>query len=70
MLVTALDYDDYKGKYAIGRITRGRVRPGMTVARIARERQADPWPHQPCLHLSRASGASRLTRHSPATSWR
>ena len=34
LLVTALDYDDYKGKYAIGRITRGRVRPSMPVARI------------------------------------
>jgi GTP-binding protein len=37
LLVAALDYDDYKGKYAIGRITRGRVRPGMSVARITRE---------------------------------
>ncbi|MEO7001639.1 MAG: translational GTPase TypA [Ktedonobacterales bacterium] len=37
LLVTSLDYDDYKGKYAIGRITRGRVRPGMAVARISRE---------------------------------
>jgi GTP-binding protein len=37
MLVTTLDYDDYKGKYAIGRITRGRVRPGMAVAHITRE---------------------------------
>jgi GTP-binding protein len=37
MLVTALDYDDYKGKYAIGRITRGRVRPGTAVARITRD---------------------------------
>ena len=37
LLVTALDYDDYKGKYAIGRITRGRVRPGMQVARITRD---------------------------------
>jgi GTP-binding protein len=36
LLVTALDYDDYKGKYAIGRITRGRVRPGMPVACISR----------------------------------
>src|SRR5579885_3379020 len=36
LLVTALDYDDYKGKYAIGRITRGRARPGMSVARITR----------------------------------
>jgi GTP-binding protein len=37
LLVTALDYDDYKGKYAIGRITRGRVRPGMSVMRIDRD---------------------------------
>jgi GTP-binding protein len=37
LLVTALDYDDYKGKYAIGRITRGKVRPGMPVARIGRD---------------------------------
>jgi GTP-binding protein len=37
LLVTALDYDDYKGKYAIGRITRGRVRPGMSVIRIDRD---------------------------------
>ena len=37
MLVTALDYDDYKGKYAIGRITRGNVRPGMSIARISRD---------------------------------
>jgi GTP-binding protein len=36
LLVTALDYDDYKGKYAIGRITRGRVRPAMPVASISR----------------------------------
>lgn len=32
MLVTALDFDEYKGKYAIGRIRRGQARPGMSVA--------------------------------------
>ncbi len=37
LLVTTLDYDDYKGKYVIGRITRGKIRPGMSVARIDRE---------------------------------
>ncbi len=37
LLVTALDYDDYKGKYAIGRISRGKVRPGMAVAHIQRD---------------------------------
>lgn len=36
LLVTALDYDDYKGKYAIGRITRGRVHSNMPVASITR----------------------------------
>lgn len=34
MLVTALDYDDYKGKYAIGRIQRGIAQPGMPVALV------------------------------------
>jgi GTP-binding protein len=37
LLVTTLDYDDYKGKYAIGRISRGKIAPGMTVARISRD---------------------------------
>ncbi len=32
MLVTSLAYDTFKGKYAIGRITRGSVRAGSTVA--------------------------------------
>jgi len=37
MLVAALDYDDYKGKYAIGRIVRGRITPNSFVARINRD---------------------------------
>ncbi len=37
MLVAALDYDDYKGKYAIGRIVRGRLTPNSSVARITRD---------------------------------
>ncbi len=32
MLVTALSWDSFKGKYAIGRITRGRVKTGNSVA--------------------------------------
>lgn len=32
MLVTALSFDTFKGKYAIGRITRGRVKPGDQIA--------------------------------------
>jgi len=37
MLVAALDYDDYKGKYAIGRIVRGHITPNTFVARINRD---------------------------------
>ena len=37
MLVAALDYDDYKGKYAIGRIVRGRVAPNTFVSYINRD---------------------------------
>jgi GTP-binding protein len=37
MLVAALDYDDYKGKYAIGRIVRGRVSSNSFVAHINRD---------------------------------
>ncbi len=32
MLVTALNYDSFKGKYAIGRISRGRIGAGQNVA--------------------------------------
>ena len=37
MLIAALDYDDYKGKYAIGRIVRGRITPNTFVAHINRD---------------------------------
>ncbi len=39
MLVTTLDYDDYKGKYAIGRVVRGRIAPAMQVMQITRDGQ-------------------------------
>ncbi len=34
MLVASLDQDDYQGKYAVGRISRGSIRPGAAVAVI------------------------------------
>lgn len=37
MLISTLDWDNYKGKYAIGRVTRGTVKPGMHVVLITRE---------------------------------
>jgi GTP-binding protein len=35
--VTTLDYDDYKGKFAIGRLMRGRLRKGDAVALVRRD---------------------------------
>lgn len=37
MLVANLDYDDYRGRFAIGRIHRGAVKPGDTIMRIDRD---------------------------------
>ncbi|HLZ72396.1 MAG TPA: translational GTPase TypA [Dehalococcoidia bacterium] len=37
LLVTTLDYDDYRGKIAVGRLFRGRIAPGDPVALINRE---------------------------------
>jgi GTP-binding protein len=37
MLIAALDYDNYKGKYAIGRIVRGRISPNTFVRQINRD---------------------------------
>ncbi len=37
LLVTTLDYDDYRGKIAVGRLFRGRIAPGDQVALINRE---------------------------------
>jgi GTP-binding protein len=37
MLVTTIDYDDYRGRIAIGRVFRGGVSPGEAVTHIDRE---------------------------------
>jgi GTP-binding protein len=37
MLVTTLDYDSFKGKYAIGRIVRGEAKPGMNVVVLGKD---------------------------------
>lgn len=37
MLVTSLDRDNFQGKYAIGRIKRGTVRPGETITLIKKD---------------------------------
>jgi GTP-binding protein len=40
LLVTTLDYDDYRGKIAIGRIFRGSIAPGDAVLRLDRHGNA------------------------------
>jgi GTP-binding protein len=37
MLVSALDWDDFRGKYAIGKIIRGIAKPGLNVSLITKE---------------------------------
>ncbi|HSX52956.1 MAG TPA: translational GTPase TypA [Patescibacteria group bacterium] len=39
MLVTALAWDSFKGKYAVGRITRGHIKAGQAVALIQKDGQ-------------------------------
>ena len=38
MLVTSMDYNDYVGRLAIGRILNGRIRSGQSAARIKKDR--------------------------------
>lgn len=41
MLVTSLDWDNYQGKYSIGRVKRGLVKPGLAVALISKDGQTE-----------------------------
>jgi GTP-binding protein len=42
LLVSLLDYNDYLGRIAIGRIERGRLKPGQNVAVVSRDGTARP----------------------------
>jgi GTP-binding protein len=42
MLVTALDWDSYQGKYCIGRIRRGKLRPGQAVTIVSTDGKPVP----------------------------
>ncbi|HZP81345.1 MAG TPA: translational GTPase TypA [Chthonomonadaceae bacterium] len=42
MLVSSLDYDEYRGRFGIGRIQAGRIHPGENVALIARDGDIRP----------------------------
>ena len=49
-MVTTLDYDDYVGKIAIGRIVRGRLRPNQNVVITDGEGQRRAQPGLPSTH--------------------
>ncbi len=41
MLVSTLDWDNFKGKYAIGRVLRGQAKPGMEVFLLSGDKQEE-----------------------------
>lgn len=41
ILIAALDWDDYRGKYAVGKVRRGAAKPGMQVAIINKDGQIE-----------------------------
>ncbi len=68
MLVTTLDWSDYVGRIAIGRIYSGEVRKGMDVALMQKDDKVTP--RGSCQPLSsRTWAAWRSNRPPRATSW-
>lgn len=41
ILIAALDWDDYRGKYAVGKVRRGVAKPGMAVAIIDKDNKIE-----------------------------
>ena len=70
MLVTTLDWSDYVGRIAIGRVQSGTVRKGQNVVLMQAEGRITPAKVVVGLRRSRTSAASRSTRSTPATSAR
>ena len=60
-MVTTLDYDDYVGKIAIGRIVRGRLRPNQQVI-ITVPASFDEVSQQLTLEAARLAGFPAQTR--------
>jgi GTP-binding protein len=56
LLVTALQYDSFLGKYAIGRITRGMVKKGLPIVLIKRDGE------QICSRIDKVFGYRGLNR--------
>ena len=71
LLVTTLDYDDYVGRLAIGRIFNGTRREGPGGRALpARRRRSTPAKVTDALRLRRAASGSRSPRPARATSSR
>jgi GTP-binding protein len=58
--VTTLDYDSHQGRFAIGRIRRGAVRPGESVLRLARD-GSQTGPHK-VVAVYTYEGLTRVAR--------
>ncbi len=69
MLVTTLDWSDYVGRIAIGRIYSGAVQPGMDVALMQTQRQDLARADRHRLRLRGPGTQPRCRRPRPATSW-
>ena len=67
MLVTTLDWSDYVGRIAIGRIYSGEVKPGMDVALMQKDDKITPRGSSRSTS-SRTWAAPRSSRPRPATS--
>lgn len=68
MQVATLDYDDYLGYMAIGRVASGRCKVGDRVLLAERDGSAPSSACRKCS-ASRVSSASSWPRRAPATSW-
>ena len=62
--VTTLDYDTHQGRFAIGRIRRGSVRPGESVLRLARD-GSQTGPHK-VVAVYTYEGLTRVSREQAA----
>ena len=68
MLVADLDYSDYLGRLAVGRIMHGSIYANESLACIGEDGQARPCA-PPRSRSMKACSWPRWTRPSPATSW-